>query len=451
MRRPWPRTMKSRATLVLVFAFMLSHGISLAIYEANRDRTILLTEATDLANRIAGVVNLADVFPRDDRRQILAAAETQFLTMFPAPEDLSDEKCQANEFSTRLSESLRQALAGINDVRAEVCMRRVKPALLLGSRKPLHGYDVLVTVSFPDNENAVFHAVLPEGESLIDDAVLLYLLSAILIALLLAWHLIRRTVAPLTALARAAESIGTNIDAAPLAEAGPQEVRSATRAFNDMQQRIQRLVHGQTELLGAMSHDLRSATTRLQLRTELLAEPREREGLIRVVTDMKQIVQSTIDFVRGVEPTESARRVDIAALVDSLCDDLAEEGYPISCTVPTHPFPMVCRPAALRRALQNLIENAIKYGGEARVSTQSTDKATLRIAVEDDGPGISNEELSAVLRPFYRLEKSRNSETGGVGLGLSIAQNIAQAHGGQLRLSNLPGGGLRAELCLPVS
>ncbi|SHE56068.1 Signal transduction histidine kinase [Microbulbifer donghaiensis] len=447
MRFRLPHTIRSRTILVLFCAFLLSHTISLAIYEINRDKTILLTEATDLADRIIGVVELARSFPERDRQRILAAAETQFLTMFPEPGNLDDERCRDNDFSRRVTESLGGAFADVPGFHAQVCLRRLKPAPLLARNEPLHGFDVLVAVNFPDNERAVFHAILPEGESLIHDAVLVYLLFSGLIALLLAGYLIRKTVAPLGQLAKAADSIGTNIDTPPLPENGPAEVAAAARAFNRMQQRLARLVHGQTEMLAAISHDLRSAVTRLQLRAELLQDRQEREGLQRVVDDMKTMIQSVLDFARGLDPSETPRRIDLSALAESLCDDLKEEGYPVQFRSGGADCVTECRPVALRRSLHNIIDNAIKYGSEAKVSVEGTAES-IRIVVEDCGPGIPMHELEAVLQPFYRLEKSRNSKTGGVGLGLSIAGNTVQAHGGELSLENINGGGLRVQMQL---
>ncbi|WP_250462182.1 ATP-binding protein [Microbulbifer litoralis] len=447
MKRWLPGSVRSRTILVLFCAFLLSHAASLAIYEINREKTILLTEATDLAERIIGVVELARGFPDRDRQRILAAAETQFLTTFPEPGNLDSERCRDNDFSRRLDQSLSRAFADVAGFHARVCLRPLQPATLLSRREPLHGFDVLVSVSFPDNERTLFHAILPEGKSLVHDAVMLYLLFSGLAALLLAGYLIRKTVAPLGRLARAADSLGTNIDAPPLPEDGPTEVAAAARAFNRMQRRLARLVHGQTQMLAAVSHDLRTAATRLQLRAELLQDRHEREGLLRVVEDMKAMIQSVLDFVRGVEPGESPRRTDLTALVESLCEDLREEGYPVFFAGDENSHVIECRPVALRRALQNIIDNGIKYGGRVRVSLLD-DGDRVRVAVDDSGPGIPAAELGAVLQPFYRLEKSRNSKTGGVGLGLSIAANTVRAHGGELSLENI-GRGLRVKILLP--
>ncbi len=435
-----PQTLKARATLILCCLFIISHAVSLILYETNRGKTILLTEATDLSARIAGIVTLARSFPKEDRQQILAAAETQFLAMFPESPVLRDVACQENAFSVRMSQHLNTAFADLSGFDADVCLRS------LGTPR---GLDVLVSIRFPDREKAVFHAVLPEADSLLRDSVLIHLIFTSMAALFLAWYLIRKAVMPLDDLARAADGIGINIDVPALREDGPREVALAARAFNRMQVRLRRLVHGQTEMIAAISHDLRSAVTRLQLRAELLHDDHERRGMLRVVTDMRLMIQSVIDFVRGIDANEKPKNIDITALVESLCEDLSEEGYPISYRTGDHHCRLQGRPTALRRGIQNIIDNAIKYGGSAQVSlTCEEDFIVLRVV--DQGPGVPENKLDSVLRPFYRLEKSRSQDTGGVGLGLAIAQNIIQAHGGVITLANRKEGGLLVEIRLSL-
>lgn len=447
--RWFPKTLKARATLILCGIFLLSHGVSLLIYEVNRDKTVVLTEATDLAARIVGIVNLARSFPGEDRQRILAAAETQFLATFPMSTSLEDVACQENEFSARMAEHFREAFRNLAGYDAAVCVRSLSLENASLLQRPA-GFDVLVSVSFPDGQKSAFHAVLPEGRSLIQESVVLYLIFVAVMALLVAWYMIRKAVAPLEQLADAADKIGVNIDSPAIDENGPYEVALAARAFNRMQARLGRLVHGQTEMLAAISHDLRSAVTRLQLRAELLENTRDREGLLRVVKDMRLMIQSVIDFVRGHDPNEEPRRINMTALVESLCEDLREEGYPVSYESDEEPHPLLCRPTALRRGVHNLIDNAIKYGGSAKVSIlRESDDLVIR--VWDSGPGIPEDKLESVLRPFYRLEKSRSQDTGGVGLGLAISQNIVQAHGGLFTLCNLKAGGLEARIRLPIN
>lgn len=445
-----PKTLKAQAILILCAIFIVSHVISFVLYESNREKTVLLTEATDLAARIVGIVTLADSFPNEDRLQILAAAETQFLAMFPDTDKLGDSACQHNTFSERMDAYLSQAFAPVPGIFSEVCLREFSSTKLLPFVSSRHGFDVLITINFPDGEQAVFHAFLPEGESLLRDTILVYLFISLFFALLIAGYLIRKTVFPLERLAKAADEIGIGSNNFRLQEHGSQEVLKAARAFNQMQDRINRLAHAQTEMLTAISHDLRSAVTRLQLRTELLENDEEREVMLRVVQDMRSMIQSVLDFVRGLEPSEPLKKMDLVTLVESLCEDLCSEGYPLGYTSILDESKPVswhtnCRPVAFRRALQNIIDNAIKYGKRAHLTTR-IENGHFLISVEDEGPGIPDDQLDNIMQPFFRLEKSRNSDTGGIGLGLSIANNIIQEYGGKITALNTDRG-----LCVTIS
>lgn len=444
-----PTTLKARAILILCGIFVASHAASLLIYEANRDETIVFTEAADLAARIIGIVTLADSFPAKDRQQILAAAETQFLATFPELVPVEQVACQENTFSKQITQHIEAAFTKLPSYQVNVCLRDLEALPLFLSAGFHSGFDARIVIEFPDGEKTLFHAVLPDNSSLFQEGVLIYLLVITVLALMLAWYLIHKAVAPLGRLANAAEEIGVNLDAPPLHEGGPKEVVAAAKAFNRMQSRLQRLVHGQTEMIGAISHDLKSAVTRLQLRGELLSDKKERRGLLQVIEDMKLMVQSVIDFVRGYDPNEQARKLNITALIESLCEDLKDEGFPVSYLTDTQTHVLLCRPAALRRGIHNIIDNAIKYGGSAHVTLAATPQS-LHISVDDTGPGIPQDQLDRVIKPFYRLDRSRNSETGGIGLGLAITQNIVHAHGGTFRLTNLKQGGLRAEIQLPA-
>ena len=257
---------------------------------------------------------------------------------------------------------------------------------------------------------------------------------------------VRQVTRPLQQLAQAADSLGSNLDAPPLAEEGPAETRQAAQAFNRMQQSIRRLISERARALSAVSHDLRTPLTRLRLRAELIDDEDLRNQIADDIDAMTGMIDSTLDYLRGLQESEAIHPLDINALLQSLVNDAAVLGRELDISGQAlAPFPG--RLTALRRALQNLIDNAIKYGHSAHLSV--IDAAdSLRLTVSDDGPGIAEEELSRVTEPYYRPDTARRSETGGVGLGLSIVSDIARLHGGELQLRNRPEGGLAATLVL---
>jgi signal transduction histidine kinase len=273
---------------------------------------------------------------------------------------------------------------------------------------------------------------------------LLILLAAVIVLSLLAVRLATR---PLNTLASAAEKLGNDINSPPLLETGPTEVRRAAHAFNTMQSRLASYIQERTRILAAMSHDLKTPITRLRLRAELLEDDDLRTKFTNDLEEMESLVAATLDFMRGVDNPEPVQPVDIMALLESLQADAAEIGQEVRLEgIAAQPYP--CKPAALKRCLGNLIDNAVKYGKSATVMVNDHDKQ-LQIHILDHGPGIPEAELERVFEPFYRLENSRSRDTGGTGLGLGIARNIAQMHGGDLLLRNRQGGGLEALLTLP--
>ncbi|MBS1227294.1 MAG: histidine kinase [Proteobacteria bacterium] len=258
---------------------------------------------------------------------------------------------------------------------------------------------------------------------------------------------VRQATRPLQQLAQAADTLGRDLDAPPLAETGPAETRRAAQAFNRMQARIKRLVDERARALAAVSHDLRTPLTRLRLRTELVGDEPLREQMAADLDSMAAMIDATLDYLRGLQDSEALRKIDINALLQSLAEDAAVLGKTISVAGVAQ-APYRGQLSALRRALQNLIDNAIKYGHGATIRIED-DQDSLRLIVEDDGPGIPPAELARVTEPYYRPDASRSRETGGVGLGLSIARDIALLHGGELQLANRQQGGLCATLVLP--
>jgi signal transduction histidine kinase len=255
---------------------------------------------------------------------------------------------------------------------------------------------------------------------------------------------------PISAFAAAAERFGASSEAIPLAESGPRELRAATRTFNQMQERLRRFVSDRTLMLAAMSHDLKTPLTRIRLRAELIGDGTQQGKILADIDEMTAMIESTLAFARDDARREAPLLVDLGALVESVCENAIDTGHDIEMSSVRQAMLVVCRPVAISRAVANLVDNAVKYGGCARVSLDRfADRAV--VSIEDDGPGIPEEEHEKVFAPFYRLEGSRNRDTGGVGLGLSVARNSAREHGGDLTLGASANGGLRARLELPAA
>ncbi|MDE2430523.1 MAG: HAMP domain-containing protein, partial [Burkholderiales bacterium] len=242
------------------------------------------------------------------------------------------------------------------------------------------------------------------------------------------------------------------INRPPLPESGAREILQATRAFNAMQARIRQHIAQRTHMLAAITHDLQTPLTRLRLRLEKVGDEDLRHKLIEDLSNMQMMIREGLDLARSMDSNEALTALDLDSLVDSVCTDAVDAGQNVQFE--GRPGVIVnARPQALRRCLTNLIDNAVKYGHFAKVSfvmTAQAGKNWVQILVRDGGPGIAPDLLEKVFEPFYRIETSRSRESGGTGLGLTIAQNIAQQNGGNLQLKNLPEGGLEACLSLPV-
>jgi signal transduction histidine kinase len=256
----------------------------------------------------------------------------------------------------------------------------------------------------------------------------------------------RRLAAPLRDLTAAAEGFDGG-DGPPVPERGPSDVRAAIAAFNAMRRRTLGLLDEKDRMLGAIGHDLRTPLASIRIRAENMGPEEERERLVATLEEMHATLEDILVLARTGRSAEPARPMDVAALADSIVEELRDLGRPAAFESSPRTV-LAVRPNLLRRALRNLADNAIAYGGGATLRVEEDD-AAVRLVVEDTGPGIPPERLAEVLEPFRRLETSRNRESGGAGLGLAIAQAVAAGHGGRLGLVNRQGGGLSAVLILP--
>jgi signal transduction histidine kinase len=275
---------------------------------------------------------------------------------------------------------------------------------------------------------------------------LLPLLLMVMAVFLVAWWTARRVVGPMRVLAIGADRLGRGLDTDPLPMTGPSEVRDTTRAFNQMKDRLTRFVNERTHMLAALSHDLRSPLTAMRLRIEMLDKTEDSIRLNALVEEMQGMVEATLAFARGVAKAEPTATVDLTSLLGDLVSDVGGDRASLT---PTEPLFVAIRPQSLNRALRNLIDNAVRYGGTAEVVV-TQERGLGVITVADKGPGLPEDQLEAVFDPFMRLESSRSRDTGGVGLGLAITRTIIKAHGGTVHLRNRSGGGLEAIVRLPT-
>ena len=477
-----PGSLFGRLVLVLLGGLLAAQLATLYINTAERGQLLHRAGGMRLAQQIADIVTLLDTLPPGERRRVVAVFNAPPLVASLdrppiAPQEVSEESdfqhsMLATMLRYALGESARVVVvrargAPFADWRARErvapppewrdrergappdppMMRHHMGRRGLGPGFPPGSTPFTVQVALRDGTLATFESVVTPQEAAIPVRVGLTLLVLLVTVVVLSLVAVRWVTGPLRVLATAAQDLGDNIDRAPLAETGPAEVRRAARAFNTMQTRLQQFIADRTRILTAMSHDLKTPITRLRLRAESIEDDAQRAKIVRDLEEMEAMVAQTLEFMRDASAAEPVQRVDLDALLESLRDDYADMGKSVALEGrAAQPYPG--RPMALRRCFANLVDNAIRYGERATLRIEDGARE-LVVRVLDDGPGMTDAELQKAFEPFFRGEASRSRETGGTGLGLGIARNIARAHGGELTLGNRAGGGLEATLRLP--
>jgi len=432
MTRRWlPGSMASRLYLIIFAGLMLAHGLSFGLLFLERNQSATAVMFNTLEHDVGTSVAILDRLPaaerpawlrrveRDNYRYILGSGQ-------PGDPQISDR-----------ARTVTQLIA-----------KEVGP-----------GYQVHAQTVSTKPERYQVHFTLHDGSPLTLEitprmppiASWLPFVFVLQIALLLlcTWLAVRLATRPLTRMAQAVEALTPTADGPRMSQEGPTEVAHAAVAFNAMQDRIRRHLKERLHILASISHDLQTPITRMRLRAEALDGSTEQEKILDDLRQMEHMVREGVAYARSAHGgSETPVRIDAAAFLESLIFDYQDVGQPVTLVENVSGTATV-RVQALRRVLGNLIDNAIKYGGKAEVAMQRSVGEKLLITVSDRGPGIPDAELEQVLQPFYRLEASRNRDTGGTGLGLAIASQLTTSIGGNLRLSNRVGGGLEATVELP--
>ncbi|MBC7908136.1 MAG: HAMP domain-containing protein [Rhodospirillaceae bacterium] len=458
MKRLLPDSIAGRTMLVLLVGLTVSHLLSTAVYSTDRQSAVLEANESQFADRVASVARLLEQSGQEHRRDLVQVLNSPILSVswtpepaFPADHEESGEfDAVRASLTTHFDELAKDRIHVIDRHADELFLDRVHPGSVgfphFGHTMP-DDQTVQVSLQLNDGSWANFGLTLLRPASFWSHSSLLStLIMALGVALFsaLASRWIGR---PLATFAQAADRLGRDVNAPPLPPGGPKEVRSAARAFNEMQGRIRRFVDDRTRMLAAISHDLRSPITRLRLRAEMLPKGESRTRMLSDLDEMQAMVASTLEFAKGEETDEQVQTIDLAATLEAICDNTSDMGL-VAEYEWTGRLVCTCRPLALKRALANLVENAARYGDKAQVHA-ARHGSEIRIVIEDDGPGIPADSLEKVFTPFYRVEPSRSRKTGGIGLGLTVSRTIIRAHGGDITLENMPEGGLRVTATLP--
>ncbi|MGH1332017.1 MAG: ATP-binding protein [Paracoccaceae bacterium] len=452
-------TLRVQLVILVVAALTAAQLISLWFFADERSLAVRAALGFEAAGRAANVARLIEEAPEDLRLSVLRAANSPLVRFDLASEaivqhtDHSDGGLVEARIRALLDDDYsRDIRVELHEIEGQILplphlsqeMAEMHMAMMRGELSAVE-MNLSIAIAGGSWLNVGTRFERPPIQWPVY-SMLTFALSAAAILVAIFWFLMTRLTGPLRRLVGAADRLGRGEDITDLPMVGPTEVRDLTATFNRMQERLTRFVADRTRLLAALGHDLRSPLTAMRVQAEMVDDEETRDSLVASVEEMQSMVEATLTFARGLAGSEEPEHVIIGDFLKALKSDMIthfdlEVGPMIEARI---------RPHALRRALRNVIENADRYGGKTRVTFHSRSDEFI-IAVDDSGPGIPAPELERVFDPFFRLEQSRSLETGGHGLGLSIARTIVRAHGGDISLSNRDEGGLRATIAIPLA
>ncbi|WP_439615364.1 ATP-binding protein [Shinella sp.] len=428
---PWPSTLRARIFLILFVGLVLAYGLSFTVLYLERYMSAKAVMLGTLENDVATSIAVLDRLPAGDRAGLvdrLSRGNYRFVLGEGLP-GVPDTSLRSAEIAARIEEAVGHRFP----LRVEAIpgdVMRLQAHLTLSDGNPL-------TID-----------ITPRGIMPLADWLPYVFIVQMALLVLCAWYAVRQAVRPLETLAAAADALDPNRPGLPLGETGPSEVAHAASAFNAMRGRIAHYLEERVQILAAISHDLQTPITRMRLRADMADDTPERDKLVRDLGEIERLVQDGIAYARSAHGNgEKPSRIDLSSFIDSIAYDYQDMGKAVA-VLGTVSGTVATKPHALRRILTNFVDNALKFGGSAEIGVERGRDGGTVITVFDQGPGIPEDKLEAAMQPFFRLEQSRNRETGGSGLGLAIAQQLAVSLGGAVRLYNRPGGGLAAEVSL---
>lgn len=448
MRRLWPSSLGGQIALLVALALLVAQAINFGLILRERERQIVAQVSAPTIARLVDAVERDRARLPVDRRHPRRPWRAEWSSKASAVEaDMRPRHDVAERAQAAFSElgiTIRRVEAGegvapathIDMVHRMMARHDRGPQpMLIVSVEVAQGRWINATTRFPHRDGRIIFGLIAQT---------LILYAVVLIPVLwIGWRIAR----PLKQLTGAVESFRSAEDSVPVPESGPGDVRRLITAYNGMRTRIAGMLDEKDRMLGAIGHDLRTPLASLRVRVEGIEEEGERDRAAATIEEMNRTLDDILSLARLGRPSEAETRVDLGALLDSVVDDFQALGADVTLAEAPRTTVTV-RPTLLTRAVRNLIDNAVKYGGRAVVAI-GTEEGGVVTTIDDDGPGIPADRIEAMFEPFTRLEESRSRETGGTGLGLALARAIVLQQGGRLTLANRPEGGLRARLWLP--
>lgn len=444
--RLWPRNLAGQLAVLVAIALFVAQAINFGLLLQERRAARFLQITAPAVTRIVDAIERIDEgrLPPRFARQGLQQSDVN-----PLPPGAQRQPEIEAALTAALADAgvrVRRVAAGVRPITRDdprlqgLAPRRARQIMRSGG-------ELVIAVERPGGKWVSTRGPWPRQSRglisrLIFQTFLLY--AIVLIPVLWAG---RRIARPLAALGQAARDFRPGAKSDPLPEAGPRDVREVITAFNALQLRVTAMLTEKDRMLGAIGHDLRTPLAALRVRIETVEDEPDRARMAAIIEEMSRTLDDILSLARLGRPSEAVTEVDIAALVDAVVEDFRDLGSDISFE-PTARITRALRPSLMRRAVRNLIENALKFGGSATVRI-AADPSEVRIEVEDNGPGVPEDRIADVFDAFTRLEDSRNRDTGGAGLGLALARAIVREAGGDIRLTNRAEGGLRASIELP--
>ena len=478
--RMFPISISTQLVIILVAGLLMMSCFGVTIQFYDRGKILYRTGVIQAAQHFTSIIHLFEILPSEDRIKISSAMETPIRYIrFPGSDEIIEESkhdhfgnaghlhhllnlylgedrqirvwainvgfneelyIQKKEIGTKQSPTLEN----IKKLRAEHQRHELDEARGFFP----HGLSYVAQVRLKDDSWIEFHNHLPDEWFSWPTGPLAAIVVWFLLVSAVSLWAVHRVTRHLLVLSDAADELSPDFQKKPLPVKGPKEVQRVIQVFNEMQSRLSRFLQERTHLLAALSHDLKTPITRLRLWTEMHENKNHREKLLKDLREMEEMAAMALDYIRGMERMEPFDLVDLSAMLDLLIEEFSELGKQVEVIHGSLP-PTLVMPQSLKRCLANFIHNAITYGEVAKV-TSHVEKKEIILTISDQGPGIPENEIERIFEPFVRLEKSRNRNTGGTGLGLGIARNIIQAHEGEIRLRNRSAGGLEVLLKLPI-